>query len=88
MRSILNPFKAPICALAFDPFRNFIALACGGDVFVYVQSHSRTVEHWERIDHMAAPCNGRNSLVMALFFFGASLPVRNLFVGHAKAGFS
>lgn len=87
MRTLLKPMAKPIRALSFDPFRNLIAVGCGGDVFIYSQSSAGEGDWWECVEHLRAPRIDHHGLVTALCFFGSSHVQRHLFVGHAMAGF-
>ncbi|KAG9097577.1 hypothetical protein FRC06_007403, partial [Ceratobasidium sp. 370] len=87
MRPILRPFELPIKALALDPLRNFLAIGCGGDTYVFSRPLYGDSEAWEFIDHISAPCEGADGLVTALDFYGSSMQQCKLFIGHANAGF-
>ncbi|KAG8714229.1 hypothetical protein FRC11_009326, partial [Ceratobasidium sp. 423] len=90
MHTLIKSFKFPIRLLAFDTFRDMIAIACGGEVWIYVRSAgtSTSTENWHCVDHVLAPCPGAPSLVTSLCFFGLALSCRHLFIGHAKAGWT
>ncbi|KAG8708236.1 hypothetical protein FRC08_000046 [Ceratobasidium sp. 394] len=83
----LKSFNAPISALALDPVRNFLAVGSGGDTSVFSRPASGANDAWDLLDHIPAPAEGRVGLVTALGFLGSSLNSRQLFIGHAKAGF-
>ncbi|KAG8772876.1 hypothetical protein FRC12_002848 [Ceratobasidium sp. 428] len=86
MRPILEPFNLPIKALALDPIRNFLAVGCGGDTYVFSRPLYGDLEAWEPVDHIPAPIEGHEGLVTSLEFRGNSTQGL-LFIGHAKAGF-
>ncbi|CEL56344.1 hypothetical protein RSOLAG1IB_11915 [Rhizoctonia solani AG-1 IB] len=65
-----------------------LAVACGGEVWIYVRSVGTGTESWDCVDHILAPCAGPPGLVTALCFFGTTLSCRHLFIGHAKAGWT
>ncbi|KAG8740772.1 hypothetical protein FRC12_015881 [Ceratobasidium sp. 428] len=87
MRPILQHFNLPIIALAFDPIRNFLAVGCGGDVYIFSRPLYGDLEAWELVDHLPSPVEGHEGRLTSLEFYGRSTQRRQLFIGHAKAGF-
>ncbi|CAE6472584.1 unnamed protein product [Rhizoctonia solani] len=86
VHALVKPFKSPIRAIATDTFRDMLSVGCGGEVWIYVRSVEAGIESWVCVDHIPAPCAGAPGLVTALSFFGNNLDRRQLFIGHAKAG--
>ncbi|KAG9125157.1 hypothetical protein FRC07_008763 [Ceratobasidium sp. 392] len=87
MRPILQHFNLPIIALAFDPIRNFLAVGCGGDTYIFSRPLYGDLEAWELVDHLPSPVEGHEGRLTSLEFYGGSTQHRQLFIGHAKAGF-
>ncbi|KAG9120116.1 hypothetical protein FRC07_004533, partial [Ceratobasidium sp. 392] len=87
MRPILRPFELPIKAIALDPLRNFLAIGCGGDAYVFSRPSYGDSEDWELLDHISAPCEGPDGLVTSLNFYGNSMQQCRLFIGHTRGGF-
>ncbi|KAG9122679.1 hypothetical protein FRC07_000822 [Ceratobasidium sp. 392] len=87
MRPILRPFDLPIKAIALDPLRNFLAIGCGGDTYVFSRPSYGDSEDWELIEHVSAPCEGPDGLVTSLNFYGNSMQQCQLFIGHTRGGF-
>ncbi|KAG8719986.1 hypothetical protein FRC09_010282 [Ceratobasidium sp. 395] len=87
MRPILQHFNLPIIALAFNPIRNFLAVGCGGDVYIFSRPLYGDLEAWELIDHLPSPVEGHEGRLTSLEFYGRPTQRRQLFIGHAKAGF-
>ncbi|KAF8601123.1 WD40 repeat-like protein [Ceratobasidium sp. AG-I] len=88
MHTLIKALKSPVRALAFDTFRDMLAIACGGETWIYVRSAGGKIETWDCVDHVLAPCAGAPGLVTSLCFFGSALTCRHLFIGHAKAGWT
>ncbi|KAG8732125.1 hypothetical protein FRC11_000609, partial [Ceratobasidium sp. 423] len=91
IRALIKPLRSPIRCIAFDTFRDMLAIGCDGEVWIYVRSvrsGDTSAEPWDCVDHILAPCAGPASLVTALCFFGTALSCRHLFIGHAKAGWT
>ncbi|KAG8778638.1 hypothetical protein FRC12_024883 [Ceratobasidium sp. 428] len=87
MRPILQHFNLPIIALALDPIRNFLAVGCGGDTYIFSRPLYGDLEAWELVDHLPSPVEGHEGRLTSLEFYGSSTQHRQLFIGHAKAGF-
>ncbi|KAG8712252.1 hypothetical protein FRC08_014824 [Ceratobasidium sp. 394] len=83
----LKTLNAPICALAVDPLRNLLAVGYGGETSIFSRPIPGSGDSWDLLDHIPAPCEGPHGLVTSLGFIGTSLKERQLFIGHAKAGF-
>ncbi|KAG8706469.1 hypothetical protein FRC11_008204 [Ceratobasidium sp. 423] len=88
VHALVKPLKSPVRALAFDTYRNMLAIACGGEVGIYVRADGTGTESWGCVDHILAPCAGPPGLVTALCFFGTALSRRHLFITHAKASWT
>ncbi|KAG9122360.1 hypothetical protein FRC07_001308, partial [Ceratobasidium sp. 392] len=83
----LDPFDAPISALALDPVRNFLAIGSRGNTSMFSRPIAESDDSWDLINHIPAPAEGRAGFVTSLGFLGSASAGRQLFIGHAMAGF-
>ncbi|KEP48006.1 putative transmembrane protein, partial [Rhizoctonia solani 123E] len=86
MRTLLRPFSSPIRVLAFDTISDSLAIACGGEVWIFLRTLRGQTESWDCVDQIAAPTTEAAGLVTALSFFRAESGRSHLFIGHAMAG--
>ncbi|CAE6474938.1 unnamed protein product [Rhizoctonia solani] len=86
MQRMLRLFGSPIRALAFDTLSDSLAVACGGEVTVFVRTLRGHTESWDCVDQIIAPTSEAAGLVTALCFFRTESGRSSLFIGHAMAG--